>query len=402
MAHIFPIQITRPLRNKVCIFPEKETCNLTTSDINAVLRRNPYSYYNIFFKPYIKRLQGDKKFNAIKRQFNKFKRKKIIEIDENAGFYIYNIIDSNGNESTGIIGKMPFSDLKTKLVKQVECVPENLKNHKKELFSKTGFMSRPVNVVHENNLEIEQLIQRYKSKIPLFEFTKNSGFIHEVWQILDPDDIEFLQDVFKNMNSFLLIDNKGEFEGIYQVYLENIKRKHHSGNEAYNYFPAFLIARNQTKIHEYKKGIPTESVIETDELIKALKNDFYFEPISSDEVIKKADIFLYTLTKKYRLTLKKGANPDLPDIFIFDKYILPILKNLDPEMIPGALKYCSGNRSLKCVENQLNKGNCKFGFILHQTNYDQIDNLVKRGINISTNSVYLEPRILKGLFIYEF
>ncbi len=403
MANVLPISITRPLRNKVCIFPEKEVCNLTSSDINAVLRRNPYSYYNLFYKPYIKRLDGDKKYNAIKRQYQKFKRKNIIENDENAGYYIYNIIDNNGQEFTGIVGKIPFADIKIGHVQQIEKSPVKLVNTQYELFERTGFISKPVNVVYDEIPTINSIIEKYKSRIPLFEFTKPNGCIHEVWQVLDNDDIEAIQKNFKKFTMpMLLLDNKSEFDGLHQLYLEKIKEKHHSGDEAYNYFPAFLIAKNQTNVFEYKKGIPYESKIKIEDLINALKNDFNIEEIEAAEEVEQGTILLYGINNKYKLTLKKQVDNHLPDSLIFDKYVIPHLIKFDNTCLPDSMKFCSGNRSLKCVENQLNKKNCKFGFIFAPASYEQLEYIAKNNFKMPANSTYLEPRLLKGLFIYEF
>ena len=403
MVKILPIAITRPLRNKVCVFPEKETCNLSPSDINGIIRRNPFSFYNIMYKPYVKRLQGEKKFNAIKRQFHKFKRKRIIEEDENPGFYIYNIIDGN-NEFTGILGKIHFNEVVDKKIKHIEYGFPTDVEALREQFEITGFLSTPFNIVYEENNEIQAIINKYKTHIPLFEFTKSNGKIHEVWKVLDKDDILKLENSFGKVDSMYLLDNRNEFEAYYDLYRKKNQEKNPlvSGNEAFNFFPAFMISHKQVKIFEYKKGIQPDSKIKVKDLLTSIKKDFYIQEIDKAENPNKGEIMFFTQLKKYKLQFKHKFDNFLPDAVIFGQYILPKLQELDEGICVGGLKYCSGDRSAKCVENQLNKGNCKLGFVLSPASFEQIKYADKNKHKLPVFSVYLEPRLLKGLFIYEF
>jgi uncharacterized protein (DUF1015 family) len=403
MARILPTVITRPIRNKACIFPSEEDCDLTSSDINSIIRRNPYSFNNIMFKPYIKKLTGIKKYNAIRRQYEKFKKNNIIRIDENPGFYIYNIIDKENNEFTGIVAKIPHSEfLSGKIVKveksDSEWVEENFQRIKN-----TGFITKPFTVVHDQNEEIENIFEKYKSKIPLYEFTRNNGCIHEVWQIIDPCDVEFIMNAFQKIDKFYIVDDNDRFDASHKIYQEktNIFQDTHSGMEAYNFFPAFLISKEKIKIYEYKKGIPVNYPADINQVLTTLQKDFNIQEINHYEQPEKGEILLYSLQGKYSLTPKKHINSDLPDALIFNNYILSALSLEDTKIKSKSLKYCSGKRSLKCVENQLNKENCKFGFILKPIEYTGIETFAANNYQIPYKSMYVEPRLLRGLFIYE-
>jgi uncharacterized protein (DUF1015 family) len=401
MPRILPINITRPLRNKVCIFPEREVCNLTSSDINSIIRRNPYSFYNIFFKPYIKRLEGQKKYNAIKRQFQKFKRKNILETDENPGYYIYNVIQ-NENEQAGIVAKIPFEEVINGKIINLEYPTSSNKDEKLALFEQTEFVSKPVNILHDNNEILEYIIEKYKSKIPLFEFTKSDGITYEIWKIAEERDINIIKEVYEQMENFFLADNKSQFDALLELYKKKTHERNFSGTESFNFFPAFLIPKNQVKTYEYKKGIIPDSKIDFNDLLKEIEKDFTITKIDSADIEEqKGIILLYSLQGKYSLKLKKKIDPHFPDSYIFDKYLYPALLKTGNNFSQEALSFCSGDRSLKCVENQLNKGNCKIGFIVYPASVEEIEYLAHSQEKISDNSIYLQPRLLKGLFIYE-
>ena len=403
MPTVLPTIITRPLRNKVCIFPTEEGCNMTSSDINAIIRRNQYSFHNIFYKPYIKRLEGVKKYNAIRRQFNKYKKNDIIKVDENPGYYIYNIIDNEKDEFTGIVGKIPHYEFMAERVVKVEKSDFQRVEENYNLIKQTGFYANPITVVHEDIDSIDQIIAKYKSRIPLYEFTRTNGFIHEVWQVLDPSELEIIENAFKDSGKFYIIDDNDTFEALHKIYRENadIFQDTHTGMESYNFFSAFLISKSKVNIHEYKKGIPLEYPKNIDEVFKLLQDDFDLEEIDGYDSPEKGEILLYSLAGKYRLTPKSHIDASLPDTVIFEQYILPAI-SLDSKLLEtNSLKYCSGNRSAKCVENQLNKGNCKFGFIIKELNFSDIDLAVKNRVKIPYKSMYIEPRVLRGLFIYE-
>ncbi len=403
MAQVFPIIITHPLRNKVCIFPTEDDCELSSSDINSIIRRNPYSFNNILYKPYIKRLQGLKKYKAIKRQYLKFKKNNIIKVDENPGFYIYNIIDNEKNEFVGIVGQVPHIDFEKGKINKIEKSSPELVTEKTELIKNTGFVAKPITIIHENIEAINTIIQKYKSKIPLYEFTRNNGFIHEVWQILDPDDINLIKEAYQEAGLFYIIDDNNQFDALHRIYQEKSKAQQalFSGLEAFNFFPAFLISKEQVKIHEYKKGIPLDYPKNTVEILNILKPDFEIETVDNYDMPEKGEILLYALDGKYKLLPKNHIDKELPDSFIFEQYILPKISDEQQILSNEDLQYCDGKRSAKCVENQLNKGNCKFGFIIRPMSYDEIENAITQKIAIPYKSLYLEPRLLKGLFIYE-
>ena len=403
MANVLPTIITHPQRNKICIFPTEEACNMTSSDINSIIRRNQYSFHNILYKPYIKRLVGIKKYNAIRRQYIKFKKNNIIKVDENPSYYIYNIIDKEKNEFVGIVAKMPHSDFFTERVVKVEKSDAKRVEENYNLIKETGFYGKPITVVHEDNDTINQIITKYKSKIPLYEFTRNNGFIHEVWQILDPEDLAIIEAAYKESGKFFIIDDNDVFDALHKIYLEKADILHNTntGMEAYNFFSAFLISRSQVKIHEYKKGIPPDFSKNVEEVMTLLQKDFNFDEVFGHESPEKGEILLYSLKGKYKLKPKPHIDTTLPDTVIFEQFVLPAISLNANQYEINSLKYCSGNRSAKCVENQLNKGNCKFGFIINPLNFNNIDDAVAKRVKIPYKSMYIEPRILKGLFIYE-
>ena len=95
----------------------------------------------------------------------------ILETDENPGYYIYNVIQ-NQHEQTGIVGKIPFQEVLDGKISNLEYPSDINIKAKFELFNQTGFVSKPVNILHENNINLEKIINKYKSKIPLFELLK--------------------------------------------------------------------------------------------------------------------------------------------------------------------------------------------------------------------------------------
>ncbi len=403
MAKVFPTITTNPLRNKICVFPTEDDCELTPNEINSIIRRNPYSFNNIFYKPYIKRLKGTKKYKAIRRLYHKYKKNNIIKTVENSLFYIYNIIDNEKNEYYGIVGQIPHSEFESGNIRKIEkSLPEAVEE-KTDQIDYIGFISKPITVVHEEIPVINEIFDKYKSKIPLYEFTRNNGFVHEVWQVVDPDDVALIKNAYKQAVKFYIIDDNNNFEALYRIYKERSLKGQRlfSGQEAFNFFPAFLISQNQVKIHEYKKGLPEDYPKSAEEVLNNLGKDFNIQPVDNYDLPQKGEILLYTHNGKYKLIPKAHIDSHLPDAFIFDSYILPVITENKTLLSYKDFKFCDGKRTPKCVDNQLSKGNCKMGFIIRPMDFEEIENAVKNDIKIPYKSLYLEPRLLKGLFIYE-
>lgn len=405
MPQILPAILTRPVRNKVCVFPADDDCSLTKSDINKSLSKNQFSFNNLFHKPYIKRLSGTKKYNAIRRLYLKFKKKNIILTDENPGYYIYNIIKDNNIEFTGIIGKGKHTDYINKKIIKIEKSNEEFVEEKYHLLNNIGFVSKPITLVHDEIASINAIIEKYKSKIPLYEFTSRNGYIHEVWKIIDPDDTKLIENAYaEEIEKLYIVDDDNYFDALHQIYKKKLKisKDTHTGWESYNYFPVFLVNHNNIKIHEYKKGIPPDYPNDTDKVLSLLLKDFEIIEISDYNEPQKGEILLYTPKGKFKLIAKPHIlKLHLPDNTIFERFILSNLSTNEQVLKINALKYCSGKRSTKCVENQLSKGNCKFGFIIINLSFEDIKTADEKNIKIPYKSVYIEPRVLKGLFMYE-
>jgi len=402
MAQVNPVIFTQALRNKICVFPTEDDCELNATEINSIIRRNPFSFNNILYKPYIKRLQGDKKYKAIKRQYVKFKKNNIIRESENPAFYIYKITDNEKRSYKGIVGQVSHRNFEDGSIRKIEKSDAVAVAEKEQFIEKTGFVAKPITLIHDKIEEINLLMDKYKSKIPLYEFTRNNGFVHEVWQVLNPDDVQMIQDAFQTAQKLYIIDDNNNFDALHNLYLDKQKDASgiYSGQEAFNFFPAFLIDKDQVKVHEYKKGIPVDFPKNANDILKILTPNFEYMETLDFELPEQGEILFYTLDKRYKLKPKSHIPADLPDQVVFEKYILSQIGK-DGSLIPSDLKYCDGKRSAKCVDNQLKKGNCKFGFIIAPLSFEDIENAIQNHIRIPYKSLYLEPRPLKGLFIYE-
>ena len=116
------------------------------SERNARMKANPFSFLHIInpgFK-YHKRLSGQERFQLVRNRYLEFKEDGHLIQDPQVCYYVYQIIDRDGQVYRGIIGAVSTEDYKTNAVKK----HEDTLTQREELFTEylhtVGFNAEPV------------------------------------------------------------------------------------------------------------------------------------------------------------------------------------------------------------------------------------------------------------------
>lgn len=404
MANIQPFQAVRPVRNKVCIVPSYPYENYNQHEINRYIKNNPYSFLNIIASNYIRRLPKEKKYRAIRKQYQKFKRKGIYMQDYLPFLYVMRITDVLGNVFTGIVGLTPIEDYKEgKILRHEKTMDKRVKLFA-DYLENVRIQADPVMLTYPPETEINRMVEKFQGQVSEYEFSTTDGTVYEVWLVSDFDDIKKLQQLFSQIEKLYIADGHHRVESTL-VTREKLKaaNPYHTGKEAYNYLLSFFIPYDQLKIYPFHRGLNNLNGMDADVFLQHLKEKFDLEPLPNYRDPQRHEMVLYLDGKFYLIRIPsrylEGGRNDV-DV-LNDEIIRGILKVKDPRN-NKVIRYHSGKFGVKCVLRQVKEKKCRGTFFLHPLTFSEIKAVADKGKTLPPKSTYIDPKLLTGLFVYEF
>jgi len=404
MANIHPFQAIRPVRNKVCIVPSYPYETYNQHEINRYIKSNPYSFLNIIASNYIRRLPKEKKYKAIRKQYQKFRRKGIYMQDYLPFLYVMRITDVIGNVFTGIVGLTPIEDYKEGKILPHEKTIDKRVQLFSEYLENVRIQADPVMLTYAPETEINRMIEKYLGQVSEYEFSTTDGTVYEVWLISDFDDIKKLEKVFGEIDKLYIAD--GHHRAASTLAMQEKMKKtnpYHTGKEAYNYLLSFFIPYDQLKIYPFHRGLNHLNGMDADVFLEHLREKFEVIPLENFQDPERHEFVLYLDGKFYLIRipaeyLKNGRN----DVDVLNDVIFKdILKVKDPRN-NKMIRYHHGKFGVKCVLRQIKEKKCRGTFFLHPLTFSEIKSVADKGKSLPPKSTYIDPKLLTGLFIYEF
>ena len=100
MAKIIPFKAVRPTRDKVSLVASRSYQSYTQAELEARLNYNPFSFLHIVnpgYK-YDKEIPVKERYNLVRNRYLEFKEDGIFIQDEKPCYYVYKIVNRDGNE----------------------------------------------------------------------------------------------------------------------------------------------------------------------------------------------------------------------------------------------------------------------------------------------------------------
>ncbi len=400
MSQIRPFQAIRPVKNKSCLVPSYAVETYSHTEINRILRNNPYSFLNVIAKPYIKNLPADKRHQAIRKRVKKFLNNNILTRDTIPSLYVMRITAKTGEQFTGLVGLASADEYLEGKIKKHEDVLDKRAGLFADYLYNVKMNAEPVLLAHKPSAEVDQLIDRIQTEIPVYEFSMTDGTVFEVWTVARHEQIHAIQEAFASFDALYIADGHHRVESSARLKKRmQAENPYHTGLEFYNFFMAFFLPWDQLKIYGYNRGIRQLDASLPD-ILKKLKAHFTvrpmenFSPPEQDEVVLMHSRDFYSIRIPQSFFQRGWSVPETVNNVIF-KEIIPVGKLSD-------LIYCSAKNSRVCIAKRLKSGECKLALFLPPVPFSVIKRKADAGQTLPPKSTYIEPKLLSGLFIFEF
>ena len=397
MVKISAFKAIRPVRDKASLVASRSYLTYSESAIKEKLDNNPYTFLHIINPEYKKKnKQKEKqKFLKIKEKFTEFVDEKILIRDKTNCFYVYQQINKS-KTYTGIIGTAAVKDYLNGRIKKHELTLKKREEMFCNYLKLTGFHAEPVLLCYKENLNINNIIQKYISSRAEYEFTTTNKSLHKLWIINNNDDINKISKEFKNIDELYIAD--GHHRTASSALLSKV-----NNSERSKYFMSYLLSEKQLNILSFNRLIKSLNNMTAKNFIYKIKEKFnVVEKSSHFSPTQKNQFSMYLENQWYSITLKKkyNKNSNKLDPSILSFFILRPLLNIIDERTDKNITFVEGNVSTKELKKQVDNSNYKVAFILKPIIIDDIKKIADKGNTLPPKSTYVEPKLRSGLTIY--
>jgi uncharacterized protein (DUF1015 family) len=412
MAKIIPFKAVRPTRDKISLVASRSYQSYTQDELEARLDYNPYSFLHIVnpgYK-YQQDITGKERYTLVKNRYLEFKEDGVFIQDNTPAYYIYKIVNRDGNVFSGIIAAASAEDYKKDIIKKHEDTIEYRENIFKDYLKTVGFNAEPVLLTYPDNDLISDIITKVQKQRAEFEFTTHFRDTHYLWLVDDEDSIRQISKAFSSMDSIYIADGHHRCASSFLL-AEDLKtqNKAHSGEEPYNFFMSYLIPESELKIYEFNRLIKDLNGLTKDAFLIKLDAIFRIENRGTElyKPTGKHHFSMYLDGEFYSLYLRKHYysldNPLLAlDTHILYKTVLEPILGISDLRNDTRIDYSHGKNDLINIKNKVDNGDYAVGFGLVPISVEELKAIANSGLTMPPKSTFIEPKLRSGVTIYEF
>lgn len=327
--------------------------------------------------------------------------------DEKPMLYIYRQI-MDGRAQTGIVGCASIDDYLNNIIKKHELTRADKEadriNHVDYCDANTG----PIFLTYRGRDEIDEIVSKYTSSEPEYDFVSDDGVVNTVWLVSDGGDISALSSAFEKVPCLYIADGHHRAASAVKV---GLKRREASpdftGEEEFNFFLAVYFRSDDLAIMDYNRVIADYNSMTPDELIAEISKNFLVEKKGKEPYRpeKKHTFGMYLENEWYKLEAKDGIFDETDpvarlDVSILQSRVISPMFGIDDPRTDKRIDFVGGIRGLKELERRC-ETDMKLAFSMFPTTLDDLMDIADASKIMPPKSTWFEPKLLSGLFIHK-
>ncbi|MCF0176501.1 MAG: DUF1015 domain-containing protein [Bacteroidales bacterium] len=268
----------------------------------------------------------------------------------------------------------------------------------------------PVFFAYPDQGAVDEIVSRYASTSPVYDFTApEDGFGHRFWIVDKDEDIEAITSIFAEVPALYVADGHHRTAAAARVG-DELRRGNpgHNGEEEYNWFMAVVFPKSQLKIIDYNRVVKDLNGLSPEGLVEALKEDFTVTRLDGLTAPSRLHQFtMYLDGSWYVLDTRDGRYDDNDPIDVLDVTILSRLV-LDKQLgikdlrTDKRIDFVGGIRGLGELSRRVDSGEMKVAFALYPVSMDQLVAIADSGRIMPPKTTWFEPKLRSGLTIHSF
>lgn len=397
MACIQPFRGVRPISGKVDLVTYRSHKAYRAEELN------PFSFWQVLSPA----LKFDNRL--AREQYHNFLAKNILQQDKESCIYIYQREELNLN-TLGFFCACSVEDYQKGVIRKHENTIEQHEMLLADYLYTAGFSADPVLLIYPDHVLIEILLQKETLRPSEYDFRSADQVQHRLWKISDVKTITIFQSIFMSTEVLYIADGHHRCSA-FQLLSQKRKIENyvHTGQEAYNFFMAYLVPESQITIHSFNCMAKDLNGLSTKSFLNEINKHFKIEKseIGMCKPLKTHHFNMYLKGEMYSLHLRRTSYKFTNTLSIIDSQILyktvlePILGISDLRH-DKRIEYKNSCHSFTQIKRHVDKGEFAVGFALAPLTIKEIKAVADMGLIMPPKSTYIEPKLHNGLIIYEF
>ncbi|MEN8435800.1 DUF1015 family protein [Clostridium septicum] len=345
-------------------------------------------------------------YNKAKENLDKMVDLKWYVQDNIPCLYIYRQI-MKGREQTGLVLCTSVDDYRNNIIRKHELTREEKEidriNHVDACNANTG----PIFMTYRENKKITSIIDNWVKKKPIYDFISEDGNGHVVWVIDNKEEVDKLQDLFKDVEYLYIAD--GHHRSASAVKVAELRRKEkgkYTGDEEFNFFLSIIYPDSELEVLDYNRTVKDLNNLTKEEFLDRVKEKFIIKHSADRVKPNKKHTFGMYLEKKWYLLEAKGGTYNINDpveqldVSILQNNLLNPILGIDDPRKSKRIAFIGGVRGLEELEKRANT-DMKVSFSMFPTSIEDIMNIADSGRIMPPKSTWFEPKPRSGLFIHK-
>lgn len=345
-------------------------------------------------------------YNKAKENLDKMVDLKWYVQDNIPCLYIYRQI-MKGREQTGLVLCTSVDDYRNNIIRKHELTREEKEidriNHVDACNANTG----PIFMTYRENKKITSIIDNWVKKKPIYNFISEDGNGHVVWVIDNKEEVDKLQDLFKDVEYLYIAD--GHHRSASAVKVAELRRKEkgkYTGDEEFNFFLSIIYPDSELEVLDYNRTVKDLNNLTKEEFLDRVKEKFIIKHSADRVKPNKKHTFGMYLEKKWYLLEAKGGTYNINDpveqldVSILQNNLLNPILGIDDPRKSKRIAFIGGVRGLEELEKRANT-DMKVSFSMFPTSIEDIMNIADSGRIMPPKSTWFEPKPRSGLFIHK-
>lgn len=413
MATIKPFKGIRPPKELIEQIESRPYDVLNSEEAREEAKGNEKSLYHII-KPEIDFEVGASEYDPrvyeqAAKNFKNFQEKGWLVQDEKDHYYIYAQTMNNKTQYGLVVGAY-VNDYLDGTIKKHELTRKDKEEDRMKHVRVCDANIEPVFFAYPDNAALDQLIMRYATTAPEYDFIAPiDGFRHQFWIIENAEDINLITAEFEKMPALYIADGHHRSAAAALVGAEKAKQNpNHKGDEEYNYFMAVCFQASQLTILDYNRVVTDLNGLTEQEFLTQLEKDFVVEDKGTDIYRPNAlhNFSLYLNKHWYSLTAKEGTfdNSDpigVLDVDISSRLIFDSILGIKDFRTDKRIDFVGGLRGLEELKRRVDSGEMQMALALYPVSMQQIMDIANTGNIMPPKATWFEPKLRSGLVIHK-
>ncbi|MDD3795572.1 MAG: DUF1015 family protein [Lachnospiraceae bacterium] len=326
-------------------------------------------------------------------------------VQENSPCYYLYELTMNGRSQTGIAACASIDDYQNGIIKKHENTRAEKEADRIRHVDICDAQTGPIFLAYRKNQQIQEIVQKTKELAPVYSFTSGDGVTHRGWCISETEQIEKIQNAFREIQQIYIADGHHRAASAVKVGLK--RREEHpdfDGTEEFNYFLSVLFPDEELMILDYNRVVKDLNGLTAETLLERLREKFEVMPeTEAVHPAAKGQFGMYLEHTWYRLVIRPQYCVQDPveglDVSLLQKEVLAPLLGIQNPKTDNRIDFVGGIRGLQELERRVHT-DCAVAFSMYPTSIQELFSVADAGLLMPPKSTWFEPKLRSGLYIH--